>query len=364
MKTIKYKYCLVVLLGFIPMLIYAQKPKVEARIGSLEILIGEHVPVTVSVEAKSGAHVEFPTETLLPIDIECLGQIVNDDEKLPGNILRQSRSYMLTSFVDTLYEIPPFKVIVDGEEYQTNSLPLKVLTVEVDTTFVEQFNGPKYYGPKDVQDVEFNWNEDEWGRGLWLTILLPLVLLTIIYLAYHLLTNKPVIAKIRIVKHELPHLKAMKSIERIKAEKMSSSDNQKEYYTKLTDTLRQYINERYGFNAMEMTSSEIIDRLTHSDDPKSLDELRRLFDTADLVKFAKYSTQINENDANLVNAIDFINQTKLENMPTEEIIKPELTNEQQRSRKSRIILQISVYLLVAGIVALILFVISYLNDLL
>ena len=35
-----------------------------------------------------------------------------------------------------------------------------------------------------------------------------------------------------------------------------------------------------------------------------------LFQTADLVKFAKYNTLINENDANLVNAIEFINQTK------------------------------------------------------
>lgn len=34
--------------------------------------------------------------------------------------------------------------------------------------------------------------------------------------------------------------------------------------------------------------------------------------TADLVKFAKYSTLINENDMNLVNAIEFINQTKQE----------------------------------------------------
>lgn len=364
MKTRICKYGLALLLAVLSLTAFAQKPKVEARIGSLEILIGEHVPITVTVEAKQGAQVEFPTETLLPVDVECLGQITNEDEKLPGGLLRQSRSYVMTSFVDTLYEIPPFKVMVDGEEYQTNSLPLKVLTIDVDTTFVEQFNGPKYYGPKDVQDVEFNWTEDVWGRGLYITILLPIILLLMLYLAYRLITNKPVIAKIRIVKHELPHLKAMKSIEKIKADKMSASENQKEYYTKLTDTLRQYINERYGFNAMEMTSSEIIDRLTKTDDPKSLDELRQLFETADLVKFAKYSTLINENDANLVNAIDFINQTKREDMTTEEIIKPELTNEQQRSRKSRMLLQVSVFLLVAGIVALTLFVIDYLYDLL
>ena len=35
-----------------------------------------------------------------------------------------------------------------------------------------------------------------------------------------------------------------------------------------------------------------------------------MFQTADLVKFAKHNPQMNENDANLINAIDFINETK------------------------------------------------------
>jgi hypothetical protein len=130
----------------------------------------------------------------------------------------------------------------------------------------------------------------------------------------------------------------MKEIEQIKADKMAISENQKEYYTKLTDTLRRYIEERYGFSAMEMTSTEIIERLMQTDQ-QSLEELRQLFTTADLVKFAKYSTMINENDANLVNAIDFINQTKLENLPVEEVVKPQLSEEDIRSQKSRRLLK-------------------------
>ena len=67
-------------------------------------------------------------------------------------------------------------------------------------------------------------------------------------------------------------------------------------------------------------------------DEQALSELRQLFQTADLVKFAKYSTMINENDANLVSAIEFINQTKLEvdpNAPEEEIIVPEEVKQSQ-----------------------------------
>jgi hypothetical protein len=148
----------------------------------------------------------------------------------------------------------------------------------------------------------------------------------------------------------------MKEIEQIKADKMVMSENQKEYYTKLTETLRKYIEERYGFNAMEMTSTEIIERLTAQSDQTMLDELRQLFTTADLVKFAKYSTLINENDANLVNAIDFINQTKLENLPQEETVKPQLSAEDERNLKTRKVLKVVIAVIGAVCIGLFVYV--------
>jgi hypothetical protein len=166
-----------------------------------------------------------------------------------------------------------------------------------------------------------------------------LVLLGVAYYLYlRLRDNKPLIKSFKFVRRLLPHKKAMKEIEKIKADKMVSSENQKEYYTNLTDTLRRYIEERYKCSAMEMTSSEIIERLTQDGDQKSLDELRELFSTADLVKFAKYSTLINENDKNLLSAIEFINQTKQELQVVEEE-KPQLSEADQRSLKTRRILK-------------------------
>jgi cytochrome c-type biogenesis protein CcmH/NrfG len=224
------------------------------------------------------------------------------------------------------------KVKIDGKPYESKSLALKVLTIEVDTTNVDQF-----FGPKDVQDNPFQWSD--WSLSFWLSVLMLVLLAAAYYLYLRLRDNKPIITHIRVVKRLLPHQKALQQIEQIKADKMVASENSKEYYTKLTDTIRKYIEERYGFNAMEMTSSEIIDHLMATQDENALSELRHLFLTADLVKFAKYSTLINENDANLVNAIDFINQTKLENEPQEETVKPQLSEEDQRSQKARRVLK-------------------------
>ena len=309
--------------------------QVEASIDSIQIFVGEQVHVTLSATAKEQSKVEFPqfkpTEYITP-GIEVLGAEELESKQQDNGFVTRRMVYTMTSFDDTLYYIPPMKVKIDGKPYESKSLALKVLTIEVDTTNVDQF-----FGPKDVQDNPFQWSD--WSLSFWLSVLFLLLLAVVYYLYLRLRDNKPIITHIRIVKRLLPHQKALQQIEQIKADKMVSSENSKEYYTKLTDTLRKYIEERYGFSAMEMTSSEIIDHLMATQDESALSELRHLFLTADLVKFAKYSTLINENDANLVNAIDFINQTKLENEPQEETVKPQLTEEDQRSQKARRVLK-------------------------
>ena len=327
---------------------------VVAAIDSIEMLIGEQVHVTVTATMKEGSKVEFPV-------FKPMQQIIPGVEVLKSNELGvkgkengfvdRSVVYTLTSFDDTLYYLPPFVVKVDGKPYESKSLALKVLGIEVDTVHVDQF-----FGPKDVQDNPFQWSD--WSLLFWLSVLMLLLMAVGYYLYLRLRDNKPIITRIRIVKRLLPHQKAMREIEQIKADKMQNAENPKEYYTKLTDTLRKYIEDRYGFNAMEMTSSEIIERLERAltDDAQSAEtmkaELRQLFTTADLVKFAKYSTMINENDANLVSAIDFINQTKLENVPTEETVKPELTEADQRTVKTRKTLKAFITLIVIVCVAL------------
>ena len=298
----------------------------QAKIEPIEMMIGEQAEVTLTVQAPEGSQIQWPSlkaRQLLVPGVEVLAV---------HHPAHHTMTVLLTSFDGNLYHLPAFKVKVGGKEYKSADLALKVVEVEVDTTQLD-----KFFGPKDVQDNPFRWSD--WALTFWLSIVLLLLLAAGYYLYLRLRDNKPIIVSIKMVKRLLPHQKAMKEIEQIKADKMVSAEDPKEYYTKLTETLRRYIEDRYGFSAMEMTSGEIIERLMATADQQRMDELRQLFMTADLVKFAKYSTLINENDANLVNAIDFINQTKLENEPQEETVKPQLSEEDQRSQKARRVLK-------------------------
>lgn len=334
---------------------------IDATIDSIEILIGEQVHVTVKATAPERSKVVWPTlkeRQYLTPGVEIVGITPEVSENVGNGKTESSRIYTLTSFDGNLYYLPPFTIEVDGKQYKSKSLALKVVEVEVDTTHME-----KFFGPKDVQNNPFSWAE--WGPLFWLSLLMLVIAAGTFYLYVQLRTGKPMaIPTLKMVRRLLPHQKAMKEIEQIKADNMTAQGDQKEYYTKLTDTLRKYIEERYGFRAMEMTSTEIIDRLTADGDMKSLNELTELFRTADLVKFAKYSTLINENDRNLVNAIDFINSTKVENQPNEELVRPKLTKEQERDVKTRRTLKAVIAVAAAVCAALLAYVVYSVYQLL
>lgn len=331
---------------------------VEQRIDSVAILIGEQAHLTVDVTAPKNASIQFPVTkvpAMLVPGVEVLfwkGDTVEVDD----NTQKVSRHYTITSFDEALYALPPIKIKVNGKEYHGAQNALKVLTLDVDTLHPNQF-----FPAKDVQDNPFKWSE--WSSKLYLSILVFILLLLSAWLYLRLKQHKPIIAHIRIIKRLPPHQKALKAIDHIKAAKMQASDNSKEYYTKLTDTLRQYIEERFGFSAMEMTSSEIIQLLQEKGDLTMIQELRELFQTADLVKFAKYSTMLGENDMNLVNAINFIDKTKQENVPTEERIAPHLSESDKQERNARITIKAVLYAIAVVTFLLIVYICYTLSQL-
>jgi len=331
--------------------VHAQKVQVEERIDSMEILLGDQCHLYLTVTAKDKSILMIPDFTnsrqLMP-GIEVLEQAMVDSVMLDDGWARTTYEYTITSFEPKLHYIAPLSVIVDGKKYVGNKLALKVLDVPVDTTKMEQF-----FPPKDVQTNPFLL--DEW---------IPLIILygiasfmAVLGMLSYLLkkSNKPIRISFRIVKRVPAHVKAITAIDELKQERMVASDNQKEYYTRLTDTLRKYLEERFGFSAMEMTTAEIITRLS-KEDPMKVAELRELFETADLVKFAKYSTLINENDRNLVSAIDFINSTKTEEVVTEQREETVLTEDEKRKNTSFTVLKYTVYVSVVVAIALLAYI--------
>lgn len=328
---------LIVLLLLVSGRIVAQSVTVEAQIDSLQILIGEQAKIQLQVAMDAKQRAIFPVygDTLVHgVEIVEIAkpdtQYLNDRQRL---LITQE--YTVTSFDSALYYLPPMSVMVDNKEYKSKSLALKVYSMPVDTLHPDQF-----FGQKAVMKAPFVWKD--WYGVIACSLLVFPLLALLVYLIIRLRDNKPIIRKVKVEPKLPPHQLAMREIERIKGEKVWQKGHPKEYYTELTDALRTYIRDRFGFNALEMTSSEIIDKLLEIKDKEAVSDLRYLFQTADLVKFARHDPQMNENDANLINAIDFINETKLLEEENKNPQPTEITIIEKRSLRVKLLLIVGI----------------------
>lgn len=322
----------------------AQQVTVRTSIDSLQLLVGEQTKVHLEVSMDANKKLRLPViKDTLVRGVEVLDIAKPDTQKLNDDkrwVITQE--YTITSFDSALYYLPPLEVMVDDEKYRSESLALKVYSIPVDTLHPDQF-----FGPKTVVEIPIRWEDID--TMVYAFILMLLFGSACVFFIIRYRDNKPIIKIIKIEPKLPPHQEAMKHIEEIKANKNVQREDPKQYYTELTDVIRTYIMERFGFNAMEMTSSEIIEHLLQVRDKESLKDLKYLFETADLVKFAKHAPMMNENDMNLVNAVDFINETKLEEDPNAKKEPTEIKVEEKRSKQGRIALMCSIGL--TGVIA-------------
>ena len=347
MKLIN-KFISVLLVSLLAYQAYAQVT-VNARIDSLQLLIGEQANVKVEVSCPTEARLIMPVypNNMLMDGIEILGEVKTDTQYLNKHShMVVTQSYTVTSFDTAFYYIPPFEVLVDSVVYASNPLAMKVMTIDIDTTVVEAIYPIKGVIERPILFV------DIWPMLL-AFLLMAVVGVLVTYLLLRYSDDKPILRRVTIAPKLPPHQVALQEMDRIKGEKSWMRDDVKQYYTELTDTLRVYMEERFGFNAMEMTSDEIIDKLNEQPDKEWIGELRELFRMSDLVKFAKYKPLINENDMNLINAIEFINKTKIESaVPAEPVIQ-EIVVKEGRSKQQRMLLLVaSVLLILCGVAAL------------
>jgi hypothetical protein len=111
---------------------------------------------------------------------------------------------------------------------------------------------------------------------------------------------------------EPAHVIALRELDNLRAEKLWQSNQVKQYYVRLSEIIRAYIEHRFEIIALEMTTDEVMDAIKRIplDDNNSLIILRDLLALADLVKFAKHQPLPNENEVSMLNAYQFVNNTK------------------------------------------------------
>lgn len=288
----------------------AQQTLVDVKVDSAAILIGEQtvLHLTVTTDKDKAVQLVIPRDTLMA-GVEVLGIPKADTTLIDNDRMLVRQDLLVTSFDSSLYLLPPFKVIDGIDTVYSNQVALKVSTVPVNADKPEEF-----YDIKEVWKPPFVLADYyPWIFG----ILLALFLICVIgYVIQRIRNRKPIIPFKKPEPKLPPHEQAIKELDEIKQQKLWQQGRNKEYYTLITDTLRRYIVDRFGINAMEMTSGEILDIIRKQQEANSVYEsLKQIMQLSDFVKFAKMNPLPDENDLSLMNAYLFINQTKVEEIP-------------------------------------------------
>ena len=171
----------------------------------------------------------------------------------------------------------------------------------------------------DVNRKIFDYLPD-WATDYGLWILLAIIVIGGSIFVYYKWLRKGTIPLMPKRKPVPPYQLAMQMLNSLNGEKLCERGEEKQFYTRLTDILRVYLAGRFGINAMEMTSSQIMNALR--DNPETRDsesKMQQILEIADFVKFAKVRPLPEDNKAAMDSALAFVENTRpVENPETQQ----------------------------------------------
>jgi len=295
---------------------YPQEIVVKSSPDTSSILIGDQIGFAVSATIPSGidAALSIMTDTLTG-KIVILGRSDRDTVTAPDGRLTVTDRYLITSYDSGTYSIPPFYAeYISGDSlkrFYSDYSFLRVDRPEItpkDTTDVIFDIVPPFTAPVTFSEIV-----------PWLVI--ALISLAVIYLLARFLPRNPLRKFVRPPAPVEPaHVIALRELYKLRDEELWQKGEVKEYYSRLSDILRRYIDNRYGIMSPELTTDETVRMLqkaavtTH--DQMSL--VKELLSLSDMVKFAKYLPQSEIHEKSHNDGIRFVELTRKSDVTPEE----------------------------------------------
>ena len=287
----------------------------RSRLSRDTILIGDQIEWTLDLNLAPGeqAMISKPGEAPVP-GVEALSEMKLDTLAQKNGTMGLRGRIILTSFDSGSYDLPPLFVLKAHADGTVDTLTyagprLEVTTIPIDTAT---------FKPYDIKgQIRYPITFKEVLPWIGLALLLAVVIWFLVRWIRYRRQNRDFFGK-PVVK-DPPHIVALRSLEKTRSQKLWQAGKQKQFYTQVTDALRQYIADRYDISAMEQTSAEMFRDLEDKEiDPALREKMKDLFTTADFVKFAKHTASDQENENAIPTAIRFVNETYVQQLEKEE----------------------------------------------
>ncbi len=113
-----------------------------------------------------------------------------------------------------------------------------------------------------------------------------------------------------VVDHRPPEVIAEEALFTLSASGLWQERRYKDFYLRLTDILRQYLERRYAMPATKLTTAELQRLMRHAELDRALIlSFKSVFDRADLVKFSKVEPETSWGERDVENARDLVRRT-------------------------------------------------------
>jgi hypothetical protein len=288
----------------------AQEVFVSSTLDTSRILIGDQIGYKIVVDKPTGLNLFMPVfKDTLSKNIEIISGPVIDSSNQGGRT-KIIQKYIITSFDSGHYQIPPVFTEVKSKGglkrfYSDYSL-LEVIRTRITPadTSAKFFDIIKpYRAPVTLGEI-LPW------------VLLGIVVSAIIWLIIRYIKShrKSRIGAEPEIVIEPAHIIAFRELETLYRDAVWQKGEIKMYYSRLTEILRKYLENRYNVYSLELTTSETLESLVKTGFKKdgSYNQLKEILTNADLVKFAKYTPDPTEHEIHFNNSWTFIQVTKEE----------------------------------------------------
>ncbi|MDE2925789.1 MAG: BatD family protein [Acidobacteriota bacterium] len=300
--------------------------QLDSRVDPAQVTVGDLIRLTLTVTADPGVEVDLPEPDPDMGEFEVLGHEVagpvEDDGRRIWTVV-----YTLALYKTGSFEIPPVAVSYRGEGVQAGSVRTQEHSVRVESTLSDD--------SKDILDIKgpLEIPRSLWSLWPWFAAALGLAALIFLYLrrkggeAPSAVSREPRLS---------PYDEAYQALRRLRDSGLLEEGQLKPYFTRLSEIIRRYLERRYLIQAMESTTTQLLDQLRKMS--LALDELklfRDFFPCCDLVKFAKYAPTVPEQERITELAFRILEVTR----PTEPVLPateestPESAGHQRRDRR-------------------------------
>lgn len=252
--------------------------------------IGDQIPVTFEVEAKKAVDCKLPdlSKSFSQNHLEVIRKYPLRSQSLPGGV-RKTVRYIVVSWQTGRFTLPAVNLRYTYQSadrlYTITGQTLDVVSVLPPHKSAEQLKALAIKGVK--QPLSLPPQYFVLGCYLLATLLVLALFLGLRTLKKHQETTT--------VEPELPpepaDVIALRRLEVIKSSNYIGDKNFLAFYTELSECIREYMENRYRINALEMTTEEFLQHLTGDNRLPETEQqvLKEFLSSADLVKFAKYT---------------------------------------------------------------------------